>query len=51
MVKELSLSLEDSYMRELSVRMDPTNEYLTHIKQKVCILDNPKTFKRFSVQG
>ena len=40
--KELHLSLEDGDMRELSVRMDPTNEDLTRVKQKIHILGHPK---------
>ena len=42
MVKELPLSLEDGEMRKLSVRIDPTNEDSTCVKQKVRILDHPK---------
>ena len=44
MVKELPLSLDDGDMRKLSVRTDPTNEDSTHIKQKICILDDPEIF-------
>ena len=29
-------------MRELSVRMDPTNEDSTYVKQEIHILDHPK---------
>ena len=42
MVKELPLSLEDGYMRELSVRTDPSNENSTRVKQKIRILDHQK---------
>ena len=41
-VKELPLSLDDSDMRKLSVRTDPTNEDSTRVKQKNRILDHPK---------
>ena len=34
MVKKLPLSLEDGYMRKLSVRKDPSNEDSNHVKQK-----------------
>ena len=37
MVREMSLSLEDGDMRKLSVGIDPTNEDLTHFKQKIRI--------------
>ena len=42
MVKELHVSLDDGDMRELLVQTDPTNEYLTCIKQRIRILDHPK---------
>ena len=42
MVKEISSSLEDGDMRELTVHTDPPNEDSTCIKQKICILDHPK---------
>ena len=42
MVNELPLSLEECDMRELSVHTDPTNEDLTRVKRKICILDHPK---------
>ena len=45
MVKELPVSLDGGNMRKLSVRTDPTNEDLTRVKRKICILDHPKNFK------
>ena len=42
MVKEVSLSLEDGDIRELSVLTDPTNEDSTRIKRKIRILNHPK---------
>ena len=42
MVKELHVSLDDGDMRELLVQTDPTNEYLTCVKQRIRILDHPK---------
>ena len=42
MVNEVSLSLEDGDIRELSVLIDPTNEDSTRIKRKIRILDHPK---------
>ena len=42
MVKEVSLSLEDGDIRELSVLTDLTNEDSTRIKEKIRILDHPK---------
>ena len=42
MVKELISSLEDSDMRKLPVRTDPTNDDSTNIKRKTRILDHPK---------
>ena len=42
MIKKIPISLDDGNMRELSVHTDPTNEDLTRIKQKICILDHPK---------
>ena len=42
MVKERPVSLDDGYMRELSVQTDPTNEDLTRVKRRIRILDHPK---------
>ena len=42
MVKQLPLSLENCDMRKLSVCMDPTNEDLTRVNQKIRILDHLK---------
>ena len=42
MVKELSSSLEDGEIREMSVLTYSTNEDSTRIKQKIRIVDNPK---------
>ena len=42
MEKEVQSSLEDGAIRELSVRADRENEYLTRIKRNICILDHPK---------
>ena len=42
MVNEMPLSLEDSDMRKMSVRIDPTNEDSTRVKQKIRILYHPK---------
>ena len=47
----MQLSLEDGDMRELSVLADPANKYLTKNKQKIRILDHPKTWSRFFAQG
>ena len=41
-LKEMHFSLEDSDMHEMSVRTDPTNENLTHVKRKIRILNHPK---------
>ena len=42
MDKEVLLSSQDGNIRELSVLSDPSNEQSTKIKQKICILNNPK---------
>ena len=42
MFKERPVSLDDAVMRKISVRMDPTNEDLTRVKQRIRILDHPK---------
>ena len=44
MVKEPPLSLEDDDIRELSVLIYQTNKNSTRIKQKIRILDHPKTW-------
>ena len=44
MVKELSSSIENSDMRQLSVLTDQTNEDSTRVKQKNHILDHMKNF-------
>ena len=36
------MSLGNDDMRQILVRTDPTNEYLTRVKQKIHIMDNPK---------
>ena len=41
--KEVQSSLQDGAICELSVLTDPSNEDSTHIKQKICIFDHPKT--------
>ena len=43
MVKELTSSLEEGDMPKMTVRTDPSNEDSTHIKQKIHIMDHPKT--------
>ena len=42
MEEEVQLSLEEGAIHKLSVLADPTNEYSTHIKRKIRILDHPK---------
>ena len=42
MEKEVQSSLQDSAIRKLSVLADPSNDYSTRIKQKICIFDHPK---------
>ena len=42
MAKEQPVSLHDGDMQELLVRKDPTNEYLTHVKQRIRILEHPQ---------
>ena len=42
MVKEVTSSLEDGGIHELSVLIDPKNEDSTHINRKIRILDHPK---------
>ena len=42
MVKELTSSLEDGDMHELSVRTDPTRQDSTRVKQRIRILDHTK---------
>ena len=39
MVKEMTLSLDDGYMRKLSICTDPTNVDSTRVKLKIRILD------------
>ena len=41
MEKEVQSPLEDGAIHELSVLADPSNEYSTHIKLKIRILDHP----------
>ena len=42
MEKEVQLSLEDGAIHKLSVIADLANDYSTHIKRKIRILDHPK---------
>ena len=43
MEKEAQSSSQGGAIRELSVLADPNNEHSTKIKQKIRILDQPKT--------
>ena len=51
MLKKLPVSKENVDMRKLLVPTNPTNADLTRVKQKNLIMDHPKTFSRFFVQG
>ena len=42
MVKELTSSMEDVDMSQLSVLSDPANKDSTQIKRKIHILDHPE---------
>ena len=47
MVRERTVSLDDGDIREILVRMDPTNEDSTRVKRRICIIENPKNLLEF----